>query len=137
MAKSIETRTEVITFGNDGIVRCKVKPTEAHTLADAEENVRATAELTEGRRLPLILDARKAKGITREAREYYTGPANAAVVMATAMIIDSSVGKIIGNFLIRVNRPPFPFRLFSDEDSAYAWLVEIRAAHADDAAGAR
>ena len=137
MAKSIETRTEIITYGNDGIVRCSVKPTEDHTLADAEENVRATAVLTEGRRMPLVLDARQAKKITREAREYYTGPKNAEVVMATAMIIGSSVGKIIGNFLIRVNRPPFPFRLFSDEDSAYAWLVDIRAAHADDAAGAR
>jgi hypothetical protein len=136
VATSIETRTEVITIGDDGIVRCEVKPTAAHTLTDAEENVRATAELTKGRRLPLILDARRAKGISREAREYYTGPDNAAVVMATAMIIDSSVGKIIGNFLIRVNRPPFPFRLFSDENSAHAWLVEIRAAHTDDAAGA-
>ncbi|MEZ4381884.1 MAG: hypothetical protein R3A79_11065 [Nannocystaceae bacterium] len=135
MARSIETRTEVITLGHDGVVRCKVKPTADHTLADAEENVRATAELSEGRRLPLILDAREAKKITREAREYYTGTHNAEVVMATAMLIDSSVGKIIGNFLIRVNHPPFPFRLFSDEDSAYAWLVEIRAAHADDAAG--
>ena len=136
MAKSIETRTEIITYGDDGIIRCRVKSTAEHTLADAEENVRATAALTEGHRVPLLLDARQAKKISREARELYTGQKNAEVVMATAMLIGSSVGKIIGNFLIRVNRPPFPFRLFSDEDSACAWLVELSAA-ADHAAGAR
>ena len=132
MAQTIETRTEVITLGDDGILRCRVKPTETHTLEDAVENVRATAGLVGGRRAPFLLDARAATGISREARLYYTGPENAAVVLATAMLIGSPVGRIIGNFLIRVNQPQFPFRLFTEEAAALGWLGAIAAGHGDD-----
>ena len=128
MARVIETRTEFISLDDDGIVRCKVKPTEDHRLADAIENVRATADLVGDRRVLLLLDARTASKIDREAREYYAGPANAEVVRATTMLIGSYVGRIIGNFILRVNQPPFPFRLFSDEESANAWLRELAAA---------
>jgi hypothetical protein len=73
-----------------------------------------------------ILDARAARAITRQAREYYTGAENAKVTAGTAMLINSSVGRIIGNFLIQVNRPAFPIRLFSDETEALRWLAELR-----------
>jgi len=132
---TIETRTEVLTFDDDGIIRCRVKPTAEHLLEDAIENVRATAQLIGSRRVPFLLDARTATKISREAREYYTGPVNAEVVRATAMLIGSSVGKIIGNFMLRVNRPPFPFRLFSDEHAADAWLLEFRSANDRDSRG--
>lgn len=126
MSKVIETRTETVTLGDDGILRCKVKPTDVHTLEDAVENVRASATLAGGVRVPALLDARAARGITRQAREYYTGPENAKVVLGTAMLINSSVGRIIGNFMIQVNRPAFPIRLFSDEAEALRWLAELR-----------
>ncbi len=132
MSQVIETRTELISLDDDEIVRCKVKQTEEHRLADAIENVRATAALVGGRRVFLLLDARTATKIDREAREYYTGPENAKVVRATAMLIGSSVGRIIGNFILRVNHPPFPFRLFSDEESANSWLRDLMAASDDD-----
>jgi hypothetical protein len=129
---TIETRTETISRDDEGILRCKIKRTAVHTLEDAKENVRATAQLSNGARLPLILDARSTPSLSREARAYYTGEENAKVVRATAMIIDSTVGKIIGNFFIRVNRPPFPIRLFSTEASAHAWLLEIGAINGED-----
>jgi hypothetical protein len=135
VSKVIETRTEHISLDDDGIVRCKVKPTDEHLLADAVENVQATSELVGGRRVLLLLDARTATKIDREAREYYTGPENGQVVRATAMLIASSVGRIIGNFILRVNHPPFPFRLFSDEESANTWLRELMAATDDDGPG--
>ncbi len=132
MSRVIETRTELISLDDDGIVRCKVKATEDHGLADAIENVRATSELVGDRRVLLLLDARTATKIDREAREYYAGPENAKVVRATAMLIGSYVGRIIGNFILRVNHPPFPFRLFSDEESANNWLRELAAASDND-----
>lgn len=126
MAKSIETRTQSITFGEDAILRCRVKATDDHTLNDAVENIQACARLTDGARVPTLLGARLAKKVSREAREYYAGPENAKVTIATAMLIGSAVGRVIGNFLIQVNRPSFPLRLFSHEAEAVAWLEEIR-----------
>ena len=126
MARTIETRTETITLGEDGILRCRVKPVDNHSLEDAIANVRASAELLAGARAPTLLDARSARAITRPAREYYTGPENAKVTLGTAMLINSSVGRIIGNFMIQVNRPAFPIPLFSDEAEALRWLAELR-----------
>ncbi len=136
MTRSIETRTEFISFDDTlDIVRCEVKATDEHLLEDAIENVRATSELAAGRRVFLLLDARATVTISREAREYYAGPTNAKIVRATAMLIGSPVGRIIGNFILRVNRPPFPFRLFSDDESADAWFHELRKADTDNAHG--
>lgn len=126
MSGSIETRTQVITLGADGILRCRVKATGDHTLADAVENIQASASLAGGVRVPTLLDARAARKIDREAREYYAGPENAKVTLGTAMVVGSPVGRIIGNFLIQVNRPTFPIRLFSDEAEGVRWLEEIR-----------
>jgi hypothetical protein len=137
MARTRETRTETLTLGDDGVMFCTVKPTAEHTLSDAVENVRASAELTRGRRVPMILDTRGTQQINREARIYYTGPENAKVINACAMLISSSAGKILGNFLMRVNHPPFPFRLFSDEASARAWLKEIGATQSGHGEGSR
>lgn len=127
MSRVIETRTEALTLGDDGILRCRIKPTELHTLADAVENVRARHSLIGGGRVPTLLDARATREITRQAREYYTGPETAKVTLGMALLFGSSVGRMIGNFLIQVNRPRFPIQLFSDESEALLWLAELRA----------
>jgi hypothetical protein len=127
MSRVIETRTEALTLGDDGVLRCRIKPTDLHTLADAVENVRARLSLIGEARVPTLLDARATREITREAREYYTGPETAKVTLGMAMLVGSSVGRMIGNFLIQVNRPHFPIRLFADESEALRWLSELRA----------
>jgi hypothetical protein len=127
MSRVIETRTEELTLGDDGILRCRIKPTDLHTLEDAVENVRARLGLIGEARVPTLLDARATGAITRQAREHYTGPETARMTLGMAMLVGSPIGRIIGNFLIQVNRPRFPIRLFSDESEALRWLAELRA----------
>jgi hypothetical protein len=38
------------------------------------------------------------------------------------MLIDSPLGVVIGNFFLKVNRPPYPLRLFRNEREAEQWL---------------
>jgi len=117
----IVTRTERIWL-EDGVLRCVVLPTASHTLADALENTRAVAELAEGRRVGMLLDTRASRGLDRDARLHYVRPEAADLVAALAMLIDSQIGRVLGNFFMRVNRPPFPLRLFTAEAEALAWL---------------
>lgn len=126
MPGTIETRTEVITLGDDGILRCRVRPTDQHTLEDAVENIRAVAGLLGGACVPVLLDARATRGVSRQAREYYTGPESTRLIRCMAMLIGSPLGRVIGNFLIQVNRPSYPLRLFSDEAEALRWIAELR-----------
>ncbi|MBZ5712525.1 hypothetical protein [Nannocystis pusilla] len=121
--REIVTRTERIWL-EDGIVRCVVLPTATHTLNDAHENSRAVDVLAGGRRLPMLLDTRDSRGIDRDARLYYVRPEAANRLSALAMLIDSQVGRIFGNFYTNVHRPPFPLRLFDRESDAVVWLKE-------------
>lgn len=119
----IVTRTERIWI-EDGIVRCVVLATPTHTLDDAHENSRAVDELAAGRKLPMLLDTRASRGLDREARLYYVRPEAAERLSALAMLIDSQVGRVFGDFYTNVHRPPFPLRLFNSESDALAWLKE-------------
>ncbi|MCY1054157.1 hypothetical protein [Nannocystis sp. SCPEA4] len=121
--REIVTRTERIWL-EDGIVRCVVLPTATHTLTDAHENSRAVDVLAAGRKLPMLLDTRDSRGIDRDARLYYVRPEAANRLSALAMLIDSQIGRIFGNFYTNVHRPPFPLRLFDRESDAVAWLKE-------------
>ena len=117
----IVTRTERIWI-EDGIVRCAVLPTPTHTLADAQENSRALTAVAGGERAAMLLDTRASKGLDREARLHYVRPEAASELIALAMLIDSQIGRIFGNFFMNVNKPPFPLRLFTAEAEAIAWL---------------
>lgn len=119
--REILTRTERIWLQDD-VVRCVVLPTASHTLADARENDDAVASLAGGRRLPMLLDTRASRGLDRDARLYYVRPEAARRLAALAMLIDSQIGRILGNFFMTVNKPPFPLRLFTSEADALTWL---------------
>ncbi len=119
--REIVTRTERIWLQDD-VVRCVVLPTTSHTLADARENDDAVTSLAGGRRLPMLLDTRASRGLDRDARLYYVRPEAARQLAALAMLIDSQIGRILGNFFMTVNKPPFPLRLFTSEADAILWL---------------
>lgn len=119
--REIVTRTERIWLQDD-VVRCVVLPTTSHTLADARENDAAVTSLASGRRLPMLLDTRASRGLDRDARLYYVRPEAARQLAALAMLIDSQIGRILGNFFMTVNKPPFPLRLFTSETDAILWL---------------
>lgn len=122
----IETRTERIWLGPDGVVRGEARAGLTMVLDDAVENVAAVARLAQGARVPLLLDLRAyASSASREAREYYAGPENAKVNIAVGILIRSSVGRLIGNFFIGLNRTLFPTRLFSSPEEALAWLRQF------------
>ena len=63
-----------------------------------------------------------AASATRDAREYYAGPENAKVVLAVALLVRSSIGRMMGNFFLGINKTVFPLRLFGEPEPAIEWL---------------
>ncbi len=112
-------------MGEEGIMRQVALPVSEHTLADAKENVEVAAKIVKGKKVPGLIDIREVKSISREARMHYAGDENAKVLNAVAMLVDSPVSRIIGNFFIGLNKAPFPCKLFSSESAAIEWLREF------------
>jgi len=123
----IVTRTEQIWLGEDGIIRAVVHPGLVTELADAEENVRAFAQIGGGKRRLAIIDLRShAASATRAAREYYAGPENAKVVLAVVLLVRSNVGRLLANFFLGINKTIFPLRLFAEPEPALEWLRGLK-----------
>lgn len=88
----------------------------------AEEVVRARIEAFEGKNYPLLVDGRMIKTITKEARDILSSEDAMVNVTVCALVADSMVGTIIGNFFLRINKPALPIKLFTNMEEAKAWL---------------
>lgn len=75
-----------------------------------------------------LSDMRGVKGISKEARKVTAADAKDAKFYAVAALINSGVSKILGNFMIRLNKHPHPVKMFTDETEAIAWLKKQREA---------
>ena len=107
----------------DGIVQLVWAPRTTVLLEDATAALEATAQLT-GRRLrPVLIDMRDTGPQDRSARAEWTSRTD--VSSAVALIVGTSLSRLMGNLFISVNKPPFPVRLFDNEASAVAWLQKF------------
>lgn len=114
-------------MGNDGIARTKVKPGSEVDIDDAKENSGAVNALAQGGgKFPLIIDSRGIKSMTRDARNQFTTKGRETSVTSFAIIIDSPLSRVIGNFFMGINKPAVPTRLFENEDEAKKWLLSLK-----------
>ena len=122
MEQEIMLQTGRICLEEDGIVRATYFPKAEETLAEAKEHIAAVVKVSRGNKYPVLVDCRKLKSITREAREYYAGKETANAVNAMAVLMGSPVSRTLGNFFMRLNKPLSPTRLFTSETEALEWL---------------
>jgi len=125
----ISIRIGSVWMGEDGIVRVEFGPSPEHTVDDGRQVVEAHDLLAEQAgltKVPVLADLRKAKvGADAQARAYYVTDEAAEHKSAMAMLTSSVVQKMLGNFFFRVNRPPYPTQMFTDEHEALSWLEEF------------
>ena len=107
----------------DGIVGMVFTPRVATDLADALAAIDAVTQLTGGRRSPLLVDMHGFGPPDRSARLELARRGD--VVSAVALIVDTPLSRMLGTFFLTVNKPPYPMRLFDNEASAVAWLLEF------------
>lgn len=93
-------------------------------LRDAEEAIVAMREIGEGARVPVLVDMRGVLSQTREAREYFMQEDAARVSAAVALLVDSPLSRLLGNFFLLRGAHRVPTRLFTEEQAAVRWLAE-------------
>lgn len=118
----IQTKTEHIVLEDNGLIYCTVLKGLYMDLSDAKENLEAINTLAKGKRVPVLVDIRQSKGVSQKCRAYFAGDEAAQIQSACALLIESPLSKLIGNFFIGFNKTKFPTKLFTDESSARAWL---------------
>jgi hypothetical protein len=122
MAEEQKSRVARVWIGEDGICRIVHVPGAEITLQDAQETMAAYLKLNKGKRLPLLVDTKTMRSISREARHYYASAEAAAVASAVALMVETPVSKVLGNFYLGLSNPHLPSRLFTAEGPALEWL---------------
>lgn len=120
-----ELRCYYTWMGDDGIARTKVKKDAEVELEDAIENSGVVNSFYVDEKFPLLIDSRGIKSISREARAHFTTNGRKTNTMAFAILIDSSVSRVVGNFFLGINKPAVPTKLFTNEKEAVKWLINL------------
>lgn len=94
-------------------------------LTTAENAVKDRLKATKGRSYPILIDIRNVKKTTNPARQFLASEKGCEGIISAAILINSSVGSMIGNIFIFFNRPLVPTKLFSDEEEAIEWLTQF------------
>lgn len=119
----IQIRIARVFMDQQGIIRCVFDASDSHTLRDAQELIAAHDSLSGGLKRPVLGDIRGTRtGASKAAREYYVSEVAATYKSALAMLTKSALQRVLGNLFLSMNSPPYPSRLFTDEDEAIAWL---------------
>ena len=105
------------------IVNVEWLPGVTVDLAAAQAATRAVRALDKGP-VPMLVDTRGMKVFERSARAYFLEDQAGAAAMA--LLASSAVSRMIANFFIGMQRQPMPVRMFTDRESAVAWLHERR-----------
>jgi hypothetical protein len=104
----------------DGIVQLVWAPRTMVLLEDATAALEAMAQLTGGRRSPLLVDMHDTGPLDRPTRAELTRRSD--LQSAVGLIVGTPLTRMMANFFLTVNKPQFPTRLFDTEASAVAWL---------------
>ena len=104
------------------IVRLVYFPGTMVTLKEAKEGGAAIIELCDGKKRPIYVDSRGVKNIDREARLFSVSEEAATPWIKAMAVLTSPVTQVLGELFNRINKPPYPIRLFTSEDEALLYL---------------
>ncbi|MET0594446.1 MAG: hypothetical protein ABW133_17220 [Polyangiaceae bacterium] len=109
----------------DGVIVQVVTSRRKQELADAQYSAEVFAELARGQKRLLLVDMRVPFSTGPGVREFYASQEANRFVKGMALLIASDTGRMIGNFFLKLNRPPSPCRMFTRPRSALEWLHSL------------
>lgn len=123
----IETTRCFDTFIVEGEVCVTiVKKDSEITLDDALENTRAVQKVSNGINYPMLVDTREIRSISKEARDHFSMRNRTGHVNCIAVLIESPVSMVVGNFFMGLNKPAVPTKLFTTPEKAFKWLEKFK-----------
>lgn len=124
MGKEMQTSTGRLWIDEElGIVRFDYARGSVTTILEAQENIRAIKQISEGKLYPFLADITKCKSVDREARALYAGRESGSTYSSVALLSKTPIGNIIGNFYLSLYaKSHMPCKLFTSEREAIAWL---------------
>jgi hypothetical protein len=109
----------------EGIIFANYRQGIVITLDMAKDMVNRRMEFAENKSYPAIVVDDGVKSITKEARDYLAKD-GAVGLIAGALVLKSVYSAYLGNFFLRLTKPPFPTKMFLDVKSALEWIEKYK-----------
>ena len=122
--ETIQTKTAEFSYIEKDIIQVRLFENARIEIKDVEESFTATMNIAEHKKYAVLVDATPYVYVTPEARIHGARKEFQLNLVAQAIFVTSLANRIVGNFIIRFNKPYAPTKLFSDKESALEWLRE-------------
>lgn len=111
---------------HNGILTAEYQKGKPITLLAAKILVSNRKEFTKGKTFPILIKDYGVSVIEKDARTFLTSREGTEGISAAAMVLTNSFSTFLGNYLIRLNPPEIPVRIFKSEHEAVAWLQQYK-----------
>jgi hypothetical protein len=120
-----ETAYLVYMISPGDILEAAYKENVQHVdLALAKAIVEDRVRFQEGKTFKLLIQERKGANFTKEARDYLSGEVGLEGLYAIAILARNWVTYATASFILAIQKPKVPSRIFREESDARAWLVK-------------
>jgi hypothetical protein len=112
---------EIATYWFDDGVLISLSKSPKRTVENISANVALVKEITNNKRMPLLIYLSNSPVPDKETRKFATEQLP-VIYSAMAMVSKPGLAKFIMNILFSLKKPPIPMKSFSDEKEAKEWL---------------
>ncbi len=110
-----------VWLGEDGIVRIEYPQNFNLTLQVMQTVNRKHREITTDKR-PVLVYAESVASAEYEAQQFASTEQAIELTTCLAIIVKSFFTRAMAELFMRFHKPPYPTRVFNDEQAALAWL---------------
>ncbi|WP_306643144.1 DUF7793 family protein [Sanyastnella coralliicola] len=79
-------------------------------------------EVNPGHKVKVLSDIRGLRSVDMKTRKFVSDPIAEELVESLAIIVSNSVSRVIGSFILGLNKPKFPVKLVADEEQGFKFL---------------
>lgn len=124
--RNIVFEDEIVKFELENEILIGTIKTEFVNLDVADRITKSRFPIQNGKDYLMVSNITFVKNSTKDARHLFASKEGCVGVIAAAIIINSSLSTMIGNFFLSVNKPIVPSKLFTNEEDAKKWLKQYQ-----------
>lgn len=122
----IECKRAEVILEEDHLIRIVIKEHNDIGVEDIMEFQEAKKKLLGNARHILLFVAPKYGELSKEGRELSASPLVNENAIAKVVVAKNIASSIVGNFFIKIYKPPVPIKLFKNEEEGIKWLREMQ-----------
>ena len=117
------TEGEIATYWFDDGILVSLSKSPQRTVENIKGNVALVKEITNNKRVPLLIYLSNSPVPDKETRKFATTQLP-VIYTAMAMVSKPGLAKFIMNILFALKPPPIPMKSFTDDKAAKEWLQQ-------------